>query len=119
MALLLVCGDVESNSGPPKSEGSRNPATTSQTTRPGTGAAQGSQGVIKRQMSISTFTKQQNQQEGSCYFNDQDEKNGISQMFDNLETITNNYPQALLYIAGDLNSRCKDFLDYIPFDDLF
>ena len=42
-----------------------------------------------------------------------------SQMYDNLETITYDYPQALLYIAGDLNSRCKDFLDYIPFDDLF
>ncbi|KAH3790992.1 hypothetical protein DPMN_169201 [Dreissena polymorpha] len=78
MALLLICGDVESNPGPPKSDSSRkttssqngvfdrggqheNPTTTPQPTRPGTGAAQWNQGVVTRQMSISTYTTPQNQ----------------------------------------------------------
>jgi len=29
------------------------------------------------------------------------------------------HPNTFLFIAGDLNSRCKDFLDYIPDDNLF
>ena len=40
-------------------------------------------------------------------------------MQSNLECIFNDHPNTSLFIAGDLNSRCKDFIDYIPDDNLF
>ena len=57
--------------------------------------------------------------EGSCYYDDKDEKNGIFVMQSHLESIKLDYPDISLFVAGDLNSRCKDFLDYIPDDNLF
>jgi len=56
--------------------------------------------------------------DGSCYYNDRDEKNGLSEMYTCLENIKIDYPNTHLFLAGDLNSRCKDFIDYIPYDNL-
>ena len=40
-------------------------------------------------------------------------------MQSNIECIFTEHPNTSLFIAGDLNRRCKDFLDYIPDDNLF
>ena len=35
-----------------------------------------------------------------------------------LSEIVAEYPNAQIFLAGDLNSRISDFQDFIPFDDL-
>jgi len=36
-------------------------------------------------------------------------------MYTCLENTKMDYPNTHLLLAGDLNSRCKDFIDYIPY----
>ena len=43
---------------------------------------------------------------------------GISLLNEKLLEIKSVYPNADIIIAGDLNARTKDFLDFIPYDDL-
>ena len=43
---------------------------------------------------------------------------GIILLNEKLLEIRSVYPKADIVIAGDLNSRTKDFLDFIPYDDL-
>ena len=57
--------------------------------------------------------------EGSCYYNDKEQKDGIINMLSHLECIRTEYFDTPLFIAGDMNSRCKDYLDFIPDDTLF
>ena len=45
--------------------------------------------------------------EGSCYYNDRPEKNGVNEMYSHLENIVYDYPNAMLYLSGDMNCRCK------------
>ena len=47
-----------------------------------------------------------------------EEKDGIRLIHENLNIIKNDYPNANYFLGGDLNARRRDFLDYIPFDDL-
>jgi len=54
----------------------------------------------------------------SCYYNDKYDRIGIDVMYQYLEAITADYPHALLHVSGDLNSRCNDYLDFIPHDNL-
>ena len=56
--------------------------------------------------------------EGSSIYHSSNEKNGINIMRSNLEQIIMDYPNASCLLAGDLNARTKDFLDYIPDDNL-
>ena len=42
---------------------------------------------------------------------------GIILLNEKLLEIRSVYPKADIVIAGDLNSRTKDFLDFIPYDD--
>jgi len=44
--------------------------------------------------------------------------NGIEILSDKLTEITQNHPNAEIFIAGDLNARTKDFYDYIPDDNI-
>ena len=55
--------------------------------------------------------------EGSphCVNGDDD---GIELLADRYNSIVTDYPNAALFLAGDFNARIKDFLDYIPSDDL-
>ena len=46
------------------------------------------------------------------------EQNGIITMQSNIDEILSVYPQCSIIIAGDLNARTKDFLDYIPNDNI-
>lgn len=50
------------------------------------------------------------------YTNDNDD--GINLLNEKLLDIKTLYPNAEIILAGDLNARTKDFLDYIPQDDL-
>ena len=43
---------------------------------------------------------------------------GIVILNEKLTNIKSSYPNAEIILAGDLNARTKDFLDYIPYDDL-
>ena len=43
---------------------------------------------------------------------------GIVILNEKLTNIKSTYPNAEIILAGDLNARTKDFLDYIPYDDL-
>ena len=45
-------------------------------------------------------------------------ESGIETLSMKLEQIITLYPEAYLFLAGDLNSRIKDFLDYVPGDEL-
>ena len=56
--------------------------------------------------------------EGSTIYKSSSEKNGINILRSNFEQIMSYYPGALCLLAGDLNARTKDFLDYIPDDYL-
>lgn len=47
-----------------------------------------------------------------------DNDNGIEILSMKLEQIITQYPEAHLFLTGDLNSRIKDFMDYVPGDDL-
>ena len=44
--------------------------------------------------------------------------NGIVILNEKLANIKSVYPDAEIILAGDLNARTKDFLDYIPHDDI-
>ena len=55
--------------------------------------------------------------EGSPVYTE--EKNGIKLMQANISIMKDDYPDAHYFIGGDLNACTKDFLDYIPFDNLF
>lgn len=44
--------------------------------------------------------------------------NGIEILSTNIEQIVTEYPDAELFLAGDLNSRIKDFADYVIDDDI-
>ena len=43
---------------------------------------------------------------------------GIELLSTSLEQVITNFPEAHLFLAGDCNSRIKDFLDYLPGDNL-
>ena len=44
--------------------------------------------------------------------------NGIDILSTNIEQIVTEYPDAEFFLAGDLNSRIKDFADYVIDDDI-
>ena len=46
------------------------------------------------------------------------EDNGIVLLNENINEILLRYPNAELFLSGDLNSRIADLQDFIPFDDL-
>ena len=56
--------------------------------------------------------------EGSVIYNDSDEKDGLKILENYLISVKAVYPNCHLLIAGDLNVRCKTFLDFIPEDNL-
>ena len=58
--------------------------------------------------------------EGSSIYSNVDdtEQNGILLLQDNIDHVKLNYSNAMLLLAGDLNARIKDLLDYIPDDNL-
>ena len=56
--------------------------------------------------------------EGSSIYNTREEKDGIIKIQNDLETLRFHYPDCYLLLAGDLNARTKDLLDYLPDDDL-
>ena len=56
--------------------------------------------------------------EGSPIYRNFVEKDGIKILQKNISDITRDYPNSHLFLGGDLNARTKDFLDYIPSDDL-
>ena len=56
--------------------------------------------------------------EGSTKYNNLDEKNGINILQNNFDSIMIDYPDARFILAGDMNARTKDFLDFIPADDV-
>ena len=45
--------------------------------------------------------------------------NGIELLSKKLQIVVTTYPDAHLSIVGDLKARVKDFIDYIPKDDIF
>ena len=55
--------------------------------------------------------------EGSPVYTE--EKNGIKLMQANISIMKDDYPDAHYFIGGDLNAHTKNFLVYIPFDNLF
>ena len=55
--------------------------------------------------------------EGSPIYNNED-ADGIDLVSDRLNQIVLEYPNAAIMLAGDFNARIKDFLDYIPNDNL-
>jgi len=55
--------------------------------------------------------------EGSVIY-DAEETDGISLLNDKLTIIKSDFPDTSFLIAGDLNARVKDMLDYIPQDDV-
>ena len=57
--------------------------------------------------------------EGSSIYVNQADSNGIVLLQKHLDQITADYPLCSLFLAGDFNSRTKDFLDYIINDDLY
>lgn len=48
----------------------------------------------------------------------EDNDNGIEILSTNIDQIVAQYPEAELFLAGDLNSRIKDFPDYVFDDDI-
>ena len=56
--------------------------------------------------------------EGSPIYANNYEKDGIKLIDDNFTDIISDYPDAYYILGGDLNARTKDFIDYIPSDDL-
>jgi len=55
--------------------------------------------------------------EGSSIYNDND-LNGIELLENHLNTVKLDFPDCLLFIAGDFNARTKDYLDFVPDDNL-
>ena len=47
-----------------------------------------------------------------------DEGNGIVLLNNKISEVVSEYPNAEIFLAGDLNSRISDFQDFIPSDDL-
>ena len=56
--------------------------------------------------------------ENSSVYTDVHNQNGIEILNDYILEIKASHPDASLFLAGDFNSRVKDFLDYIPSDNL-
>ena len=56
--------------------------------------------------------------EASPIYNNLHENNGIALINRNISYLRDTYPDCYVYVAGDLNSRTKHFLDYIPDDTL-
>lgn len=56
--------------------------------------------------------------EGSYVYNGLNDRNGINILQNNFDQIMTTYPNALCLLSGDLNARTKDYLDYIPDDNL-
>ena len=56
--------------------------------------------------------------QGSTVYNNLTENNGIVLLESNITDIKFQYPDSYFFLAGDLNARSKDFIDYIPKDDL-
>ena len=56
--------------------------------------------------------------EGSVIYNDSDKKDGVKILENYLISVKAEYPNCHLLIAGDLNARCKTFLDFIPDNNL-
>ena len=57
--------------------------------------------------------------ERSTVYDNVSEPNGILQMQDKFHELKYMYPSAHVVIAGDLNARTKDLIDYIRNDDIF
>ena len=51
-------------------------------------------------------------------FYDENDNNGIDILCSKINNIIADFPNTELFLAGDLNSRIKDFNDFIPEDDL-
>ena len=51
---------------------------------------------------------------GSKIYECMDEINGIKLLSDKTEYSSNHYPDCYIFLAGDLNVRTKNFLDFIP-----
>ena len=56
--------------------------------------------------------------EGSTIYNNREDRNGIKSIDDNISLLRNSYTDAYIYLAGDLNARTTNMLDYIPDDNL-
>lgn len=56
--------------------------------------------------------------EGSAIYNISDETDGIIILENYLVTVKSEYPDCSLLITGDFNARTKNFLDFIPEDNL-
>jgi len=56
--------------------------------------------------------------EGSSIYNDSSEKNGIVLLEENISYLKSAFPECYLYLAGDMNSRTKDFSDFIHDDSV-
>ena len=59
--------------------------------------------------------------EGSTIYNNteySDYSNAITKIYDDLEKIRFDYPDTSLFLSGDFNSRTKDYLDFMPCDNL-
>ena len=56
--------------------------------------------------------------EGSTIYRSTDYHNGIERLSDQIIHITSLYPDSKLFLAGDFNSRIKNFADYIADDDV-
>ena len=56
--------------------------------------------------------------QGSTIYNNLNEKNGIVLLESNIADVKFRYPDSYFFLAGDLNARTKDFIDFIPNDDL-
>ena len=56
--------------------------------------------------------------QGSPIYNNLNENNGIVLLESNITDIKFQYPDSYFFLAGDLNARSKDFIDYIPKDDI-
>ena len=57
--------------------------------------------------------------EGSTIYDNVSEPNGILQMQDKFHELKYMYPSAYVVIAGDLNARTKNLIDYIRNDVIF
>ena len=56
--------------------------------------------------------------EGSMIYNGSDEKDGVKILENYLISVKAEFPNCQLFTAGDFNARCKNFLDFIPDDNL-
>ena len=52
--------------------------------------------------------------QGSTIYNNLNENNGNVLLESNITGIKFQYPNSYFFLAGDLNVRAKDFIDYIP-----